>query len=97
MTLEGEAVVGINNLKNEIYLSNGRKLEYKYFVGADGANSLFRKSLGYKLKRAGFCIETNVSLAYVKHLGNMISFYNFSYSSIVLLPLRYSIDRFKKK
>ncbi len=58
---EGEKIARIDYSSNKIKLKNGKTIEYKYLVFADGALSLAHKRLNIKKETLAFGIETYIS------------------------------------
>jgi geranylgeranyl reductase len=61
-------------LKNHVVLAGGKKIGFKYLVGADGANSIVRKSVGLKDKDVLMAIQYKTR----KKFRNMEFFLDYS-------------------
>ena len=65
-------VVDIDVDNKIVYSSDGKKISYKYLVGADGANSIVRRHINDKKICMGTCIENSISKDSLdKELKNM--------------------------
>ena len=58
--IEGAECAEADFEHKKIHLSNGDTVSCSYLIAADGANSRLRNSLGLKLRKIGFCIETRI-------------------------------------
>ncbi len=57
--LEGKRVQTVDPQNHLVCLAEGTKFQYRYLVGADGANSIVRKHIDKAYKPTGFCLEIN--------------------------------------
>ena len=57
---DGTKISDIDLEKNELLLSNNKKIKFQYIVGADGANSNLRRFVDRNYKPNGFCVEIDV-------------------------------------
>ncbi len=51
----------IETTKNEIFLTDGNKIKFRYLIGADGALSRTRKYVDPSFKPSGYCLESFIS------------------------------------
>lgn len=69
---EGVPSYTIDYKNNTIIFKNGDRVIYRILIAADGATSSTRNSLGLKLNRKAFCVETHVpksECAYKNSIG----------------------------
>ena len=53
-------VLGFDSTKKEVNLADGSTVEYDYLIGADGSNSVIRRSLGFTRGVKGVAVEYTV-------------------------------------
>jgi flavin-dependent dehydrogenase len=59
--VENATITSLDQSSNIATLSNGQKIQYKYLVGADGANSQTRKLIDEKYRPNAMCLEVDVA------------------------------------
>jgi len=91
---EKTTVKSVNEKESIINLSTGTAIEYKYLVGADGANSFTRKYVDKNYKPNGFCVEINEPIKSINdelqlHLGILNSGYGWIFPKNDILTVGY--------